>query len=154
MEGDRLIHIALREFVSTSRVSEEATAQTVEIVHSLVHFLSISPKLPVRAVVWKRGAHQPGGPPSSCNDSSSSPQQSAGYGYLRKGVGNTGVSPQLAFVLPTAGRGDRLTPLAGAQLSAGEATSSPRRPQVKMSSKAQIHTHKHSLGERKRGGLD
>ena len=63
MEGDRLIHIALREFVPTSRVSEESTATTVEIVHCLVHSLSISSKLRVRAVVWKRGAHQPGGPP-------------------------------------------------------------------------------------------
>ena len=69
LEGDRLFRT--EEIVNTSRGDRLSTISDSFIVllsRTLrdppgCFFGSISLKLRIRAVVWKRGAHQPGGPP-------------------------------------------------------------------------------------------
>ena len=63
MEGDRLIHTALLILRGTTRAQQDYGPTAVSIALSFPHSQSISSMLRVRAVVWKRSALQPGGPP-------------------------------------------------------------------------------------------
>ena len=63
MEGYRLIHTALLILRGTTRAQQDYGPTAVSIALSVLHSISISSMLRVRAVVWKRGALQPGGPP-------------------------------------------------------------------------------------------
>ena len=63
MEGYRLIHTALLILRGTTRAQQDYGPTAVSIALSVPHSISISSMLRVRAVVWKRGALQPGGPP-------------------------------------------------------------------------------------------
>ena len=63
MEGYRLIHTALLILRGTTRAQQDYGPTAVSIALSVPHSTSISSLLRVRAVVWKRGALQPGGPP-------------------------------------------------------------------------------------------
>ena len=120
-----LIHIALREFVATSCASEESTATAVDIVYCLVHSLSISSKLRVRAIVWKRGAHQPGGPSLRATTALHPRSSPPGMDIGGKGVWKTRASPQLTYVLPTAVGRRQAQPVRRSTVVDWEATGSP-----------------------------
>ena len=62
-EGDRLFRNAICYLESSAPEMRQAMRATDEIGRRRLLSQSISLKLRIRAVVWKRGAHQPGGPP-------------------------------------------------------------------------------------------
>ena len=62
-EGDRLFRDAVCYLKLSAPEKRQAMRATDEIGRRRLLSQSISLKLRIRAVVWKRGAHQPGGPP-------------------------------------------------------------------------------------------
>ena len=65
-DGERLVCKIVSKVLNTKGATWKATGSSAESSLAADHvsgILCISLKLQIRAVVWKRGAHQPGGPP-------------------------------------------------------------------------------------------
>ena len=109
MEGYRLIHTALLILRGTTRAQQDYGPTAVSIALSVPHSISISSMLRVRAVVWKRGALQPGGPPLRATTALHPRSSPPGMDIKWKCMSTPWVSSQSTFVHRTIMGGDRLT---------------------------------------------
>ena len=98
MEGDRLIHTALLILRGTTRAQQDYGPTAVSIALSVPHSISISSMLRVRAVVWKRGALQPGGPPLRATTALHPRSSPPGMDIEGKGVWKTGNSFMPSYI--------------------------------------------------------
>ena len=98
MEGDRLIHTALLILRGTTRAQQDYGPTAVSIALSFPHSQSISSMLRVRAVVWKRGALQPGGPPLRATTALHPRSSPPGMDIEGEGVWKTGNSFMPSYI--------------------------------------------------------
>ena len=98
MEGYRLIHTALLILRGTTRAQQDYGPTAVSIALSVAHSTSISLLLRVRAVVWKRGALQPGGPPLRATTALHPRSSPPGIDIEGKGVWKTGNSFMPSYI--------------------------------------------------------
>ena len=98
MEGYRLIHTALLILRGTTRAQQDYGPTAVSIALSVAHSTSISSLLRVRAVVWKRGALQPGGPPLRATTALHPRSSPPGMDIEGKGVWKTGNSFMPSYI--------------------------------------------------------
>ena len=81
-DGERLVCKIASKVLNTKGATWKATGSSAEsslAADPVSGILCISLKLQIRAVVWKNGAHQPGGPPLRTTTAHHFRQQSAGY---------------------------------------------------------------------------
>ena len=98
MEGYRLIHTALLILRGTTRAQQDYGPTAVSIALSVPRSTSISSLLRVRAVVWKRGALQPGGPPLRATTALHPRSSPPGMDIEGKGVWKTGNSFMPSYI--------------------------------------------------------
>ena len=104
MEGDKLFRSALCNLPRYPTDSKETVEATDEIGCLGLVPRSISLKLQIRAVVWRRGAHQPGGPPPRTTTAPPFRSSPPGMDAKRIGVWGYGVFMDPPNVSPTVWR--------------------------------------------------